>query len=125
MTLTGSQSSRPAGSIKKAPLSEPSRNCWSNPRGNQCQKGLGIKVDEEVPNLYAWKRDTLMALEPGEGKRGTIGLPLALGMYELLPLWHAFFRPPFLALRSMLSRRLYQSHTRSPYCSSSWSLRSS
>ena len=33
-----------------------------------------------------------MALEPGEGKRGTIGLPLALGMYELLPLWHAFFR---------------------------------
>ena len=60
--------------------------------GNQCQKGLGVKVTEELPNLYAFKRDALMALEPGEGKRGTIGLPLALGMYELLPLWHAFFR---------------------------------
>ena len=60
--------------------------------GNQCQRGLGIKVTEEMPNLYAWKRNALTALSPGEGTRGTIGLPLALGMYELLPLWHAFFR---------------------------------
>ena len=60
--------------------------------GNQCQKGLGLPVTSELPNLYAWKRDALSALEPGEGARGTIGLPLALGMYELLPLWHALFR---------------------------------
>ena len=60
--------------------------------GNQCQKGLGLPVTSELPNLYAWKRDALTALAPGEGARGTIGLPLALGMYELLPLWHAFFR---------------------------------
>ncbi len=59
--------------------------------GNQCQKGLGLKVTEELPNLYAFKRDALTALQPGEGRLGTIGLPLALGMYELLPLWHAFF----------------------------------
>ena len=78
--------------------------------GNQCQKGLGIKVDEEVPNLYAWKRDTLMALEPGEGKRGTIGLPLALGMYELLPLWHAFFRSLGFRVEvsGLSSRRIYE-----------------
>ena len=78
--------------------------------GNQCQKGLGIKVDQEVPNLYAWKRDNLMALEPGEAVRGTIGLPLALGMYELLPLWHAFFRS--LGFRVEVSglstRRIYE-----------------
>ena len=60
--------------------------------GNQCQKGLGLPVTSELPNLYAWKRDALASLAPGEGTRGTIGLPLALGMYELLPLWHAFFR---------------------------------
>ena len=60
--------------------------------GNQCQKGLGLKVVEELPNLYAFKRDAILALEPGDGTRGTIGLPLALGMYELLPLWHAFFK---------------------------------
>ena len=78
--------------------------------GNQCQKGLGIKVDEEVPNLYAWKRDTLTALEPGEGKRGTIGLPLALGMYELLPLWHAFFRSLGFRVEvsGLSSRRIYE-----------------
>ena len=78
--------------------------------GNQCQKGLGIKVDEEVPNLYAWKRDTLMALEPGEGKRGTIGLPLALGMYELLPLWHTFFRSLGFRVEvsGLSSRRIYE-----------------
>ena len=60
--------------------------------GNQCQKGLGLPVTSELPNLYAWKRDALASLAPGEGTRGTIGLPLALGMYELLPLWHALFQ---------------------------------
>ena len=54
-------------------------------------EGPGLKVTEELPNLYAFKRDALTALQPGEGRLGTIGLPLALGMYELLPLWHAFF----------------------------------
>ena len=78
--------------------------------GNQCQKGLGIKVDQEVPNLYAWKRDALTALEPGEGKRGAIGLPLALGMYELLPLWHAFFRQLGFRVEvsGLSSRRVYE-----------------
>ena len=60
--------------------------------GNQCQKGLGLKVVEELPNLYAWKREAIQSLTPGDGTRGTVGLPLALGMYELLPLWHAFFK---------------------------------
>lgn len=78
--------------------------------GNQCQKGLGLTVDQEVPNLYAWKRDTLMALQPGEGTRGTVGLPLALGMYELLPLWHAFFRSLGFQVEvsGLSSRRVYE-----------------
>ena len=78
--------------------------------GNQCQKGLGIAHPEELPNLHAWKRETLMALQPGAEIRGSIGLPLALGMYELLPLWHAFFT--HLGFRVEVSglstRRIYE-----------------
>ena len=59
--------------------------------GNQCQRGLGIKTADETPNLFAWKRDYLTHLPSEAGKRGKIGLPLALGMYELAPLWHALF----------------------------------
>ncbi len=59
--------------------------------GNQCDKGLGISASEEVPNLYEFKREYLSRLPRSEGKRGRIGLPLALGMYELAPLWHGIF----------------------------------
>ena len=78
--------------------------------GNQCQKGLGLANAEELPSLYAWKRDTLTALEPGAEIRGTIGLPLALGMYELLPLWHAFFTHLGFKVEvsGLSSRRIYE-----------------
>ena len=60
--------------------------------GNQCQKGAGsAEPIEELPNLHALKRQILMELKPVPGKRGKLGLPLALGMYELAPLWHALF----------------------------------
>ncbi|MEG0778289.1 MAG: acyl-CoA dehydratase activase-related protein [Oscillospiraceae bacterium] len=60
--------------------------------GNKCEKGAGQKeLSSELPNLYSFKRNALMALAPGDGNRGTIGLPLALGMYELAPLWHTIF----------------------------------
>ncbi len=78
--------------------------------GNQCQKGLGLTSPEELPDLYAWKRDALMGLQPGAEIRGSVGLPLALGMYELLPLWHAFFtRLGFrVELSGLSSRRVYE-----------------
>ncbi len=59
--------------------------------GNQCQKALGITEIEEIPNLHAWKRKYFENLAPVAGTRGKIGLPMALGMYELAPLWHGFF----------------------------------
>ncbi len=59
--------------------------------GNQCQKALGITAEEELPDLHAWKRNYISSLKPIPGKRGRIGLPLALGMYELAPLWHGLF----------------------------------
>lgn len=60
--------------------------------GNRCEKALGAQGKvEELPNLHEYKRARIEALQPGEAVRGTIGLPLALGMYEQLPLWHTFF----------------------------------
>ena len=78
--------------------------------GNQCQKGLGLTGGQEAPNLYAWKRDALSSLSPGAEVRGTIGLPLALGMYELLPLWHAFFTHLGFKVEvsGLSSRRIYE-----------------
>ena len=80
--------------------------------GNQCQKGLGLDAPtEELPNLHAFKRDYLTALDRGEaGERGTVGLPLALGMYELLPLWHGIFTALGFGVRvsKMSTKRTYE-----------------
>lgn len=63
--------------------------------GNKCEKGLGIKTaNEDVPNLHEFKRVKLDEISKSANQSstlGTIGLPLALGMYELLPLWHGIF----------------------------------
>ena len=59
--------------------------------GNQCQKALGDYTGDSLPNLYAWKRAYFKGLRPVPGKRGKIGMPMALGMYELAPLWHGLF----------------------------------
>jgi len=63
--------------------------------GNQCERGLGLaQTTEKVPNLHEFKRNYLTGLaatQPDKAPRGTVGLPLSLGMYELLPLWHGIF----------------------------------
>ena len=79
--------------------------------GNQCEKGAGksLKKADVIPNLHQYKRDKFMSLEHTQGHRGTIGLPLALGMYELAPLWFAIFSQlGFNVMHSGLSnRRIY------------------
>jgi len=62
--------------------------------GNRCEKALGLKTQsEKLPNLYEFKRNYLENLKPcGKVTRNLkIGLPFALGMYELLPLWKGIF----------------------------------
>ncbi len=73
--------------------------------GNKCDRGAGLediadKIDI-VPNLHRYKREKFEELmrdtgedEFSDGKkcRGVVGLPLALGMYELGVLWHKLFR---------------------------------
>lgn len=79
--------------------------------GNQCEKGLGKAVTEEpLHNLYEFKRNYLTSLKSEEGTRGTVGLPLALGMYELLPLWHGIFTKLGFNVKvsPMSTRRTYE-----------------
>ena len=79
--------------------------------GNQCEKGAGIQLsdDEKLPNLYEYKRKLIESYQPQKG-RYKIGLPMALGMYELYPLWHTIFtRLGFEVIGSGFStRKLYQ-----------------
>ena len=79
--------------------------------GNQCQRGLGLDAPaEDLPNLYAYKRDYLAGLTGKPGSRGRIGLPMALGMYELAPLWHALFTELGyeVVFSQLSSRRTYE-----------------
>ncbi len=59
--------------------------------GNRCERPLGKGDHKDVPNLYKWKYDYLRSLQGGENRRGRIGLPMALNMFENLPFWYAFF----------------------------------
>ncbi|MBE6576184.1 MAG: 2-hydroxyglutaryl-CoA dehydratase [Ruminococcaceae bacterium] len=61
--------------------------------GNKCEKGGldGKAAVETLPNLHQFKREKISALRPVKGKRGRIGIPRALGIYELAPLWHGIF----------------------------------
>ena len=79
--------------------------------GNKCERGAGVsgKVIEDLPNLHQYKRDRFAALPEGDGTRGTIGLPLSLGMYELMPFWSAIFRSLGFKVKSsgFSSRKIY------------------
>lgn len=78
--------------------------------GNQCEKGLGHENTQQLPNLYEFKRNYLTSLKPVAGKRGKVGFPLALGMYELLPLWHGIFTSLGfeVCVSPMSTRRIYE-----------------
>ncbi len=79
--------------------------------GNRCDKPITGKDSSSDLNLYAYKLDLLKEYmnEKGEGKY-TIGIPLVLNMYELLPFWHKLFRTlNFKVITSPFSTRaIYQ-----------------
>ena len=63
--------------------------------GNRCERGLGKeKAKSDVPNLFAYKNERYFGytpLAPSEAKRGTVGIPRVLNMYENYPFWFTFF----------------------------------
>ena len=75
--------------------------------GNRCERGAGIdKSKKEIPNLYQYKYNRLFNYKPLEGKdakRGTIGIPRVLNMYEDYPFWFTLFTN--LGFRVILSEK--------------------
>lgn len=75
--------------------------------GNRCERPLGkAKGKNEVPNLFDYKYKRLFAYKPlkeEEAKRGTIGIPRVLNLYENYPLWFTFLSN--LGFRVVLSSR--------------------
>ena len=59
--------------------------------GNRCDKPVTGKGEDNSLNLYAYKQELLASYKPVPGKRGSIGIPLCLNFYEMLPFWHAFW----------------------------------
>ena len=80
--------------------------------GNRCDRPVSGKQSSSGLNLYAYKQEKLTALMNDRRKdapRGTIGLPLGLNLYELLPFWHALFTDLGfdVAVSPFSSRKLY------------------
>lgn len=64
--------------------------------GNRCEKGAGHikKKEDEIPNMYKYKYTRVFDYEslPKESaKRGVVGIPRVLNIYENYPFWHTFF----------------------------------
>ena len=59
--------------------------------GNNCEKPLKNTNINKGNNLYEYTRNKLTSYLPKQGKRGKIGIPLILNMYELFPFWYTFF----------------------------------
>lgn len=62
--------------------------------GNRCERGIGkTKNEENIPNLYDYKLKRIFgyeALPLNEAKRGKVGIPRVLNMYENYPFWFTF-----------------------------------
>lgn len=79
--------------------------------GNRCEKPLGIKENQAIPNMFAYKLDKIKSLKGVDGGLGKIGIPLGLNMFENIPFWYAFLtRLGFeVVLSDISSRALYRS----------------
>ncbi|MBF4691858.1 2-hydroxyacyl-CoA dehydratase [Fusibacter ferrireducens] len=75
--------------------------------GNRCERGAGIeKKTVDLPNLYKYKYKRVFdykSLSKAEAKRGTVGIPRVLNIYEDYPFWFTFFNA--LGFRVELSKR--------------------
>ncbi len=81
--------------------------------GNRCEKGLRTPIDQKKPpNLYEYryKRFFQAPLDEKEFKRGKVGIPRGLNIYENYPFWHAFFTELGFKtiLSSVSSKKIYE-----------------
>lgn len=75
--------------------------------GNRCERGVEKEITKKkIPNLYEYKYNrtfNYIPLKKDEAKRGTVGIPRVLNMYENYPFWFTFFNE--LGYRVEISRR--------------------
>ncbi len=75
--------------------------------GNRCEKGAGnVNEHKNLPNLVKYKYERLFDYKPldeSQAKRGTIGIPRVLNMYEDYPFWFTFFTE--LGFRVIISEK--------------------
>lgn len=83
--------------------------------GNRCEKCAGGTAKKnDLPNLYKIKNKLLFdrpVLAEDEAKRGVIGIPRVLNMYDNYPFWHAFFTKLgfSIVLSPATNKQMYQS----------------
>ena len=77
--------------------------------GNKCELGAGNAKAAGLPNLMRYKYEYISNYPLHDGGRATIGIPLALNMYENLPFWAEFFKSLdcTVVLSAQSSRELY------------------
>ncbi len=75
--------------------------------GNRCEKGEGVvKGNKNIPNLVKYKYNRIFDYKPldlKDAKRGVIGIPRVLNMYEDYPFWFTLFTN--LGFRVVLSEK--------------------
>jgi predicted CoA-substrate-specific enzyme activase len=75
--------------------------------GNRCEKGAGIEVsNKDIPDLYNYNYKKIFNYKPlneSKAKRGIVGIPRVLNIYENYPYWFTFFTK--LGYRVILSPR--------------------
>ncbi len=59
--------------------------------GNRCERPIATKSNKPKYNMFDYKLSLLEEYKPVKGRRGRIGIPMGLNMYELLPFWHTLF----------------------------------
>ena len=64
--------------------------------GNRCERGEEKAAEEvnQLPNLYQYKLERLFKYKPlteEESRRGVVGIPRVLNMYENYPFWFTMF----------------------------------
>lgn len=82
--------------------------------GNRCERGLGKEKNvDNIPNLFEYKLARYFdykSIPEDQAKRGVVGIPRVLNMYENYPFWHTFFTELgySVALSPTTSRQIYE-----------------
>lgn len=85
--------------------------------GNRCERGaekyIHTEKKEPLPNLYKYKYKRVFNYKPlsvNDAKRGIIGIPRVLNMYEDYPFWFTFFTDLGyrVVLSGVSSKKIYE-----------------